>query len=49
MTGDPLADAIEQVQQLAAAHTEAQRQADALAEAYEEAVQTLAQMQQGGV
>ena len=49
MTGDPLTDAIEQVQQLAAAHTEAQSHADALAEAYEQAVQTLAQLQQGGV
>ena len=49
MPGDPLAEAMEQVQQLAAAHTEAQEQADALAEAYEQAVQALAQLQQGGV
>ena len=48
MPGDPLAEAMEQVQQLAAAHTEAQEQADALAEAYEQAVQALAQLQQGG-
>jgi hypothetical protein len=48
MPGDPLADAMEQVQQLAAAHTEAQQQADALAEAYEQAVQALSQMQLGG-
>ena len=43
--GDPIAEAMEQVQQLAAAHTEAQAQADALAEAYEQAVQALAQWQ----
>ncbi|MEQ1517549.1 MAG: Dot/Icm T4SS effector Zinc-dependent metalloprotease LegP [Usitatibacteraceae bacterium] len=48
MPGDPLAEAMEAVQQLAAAHTEAQQQADALAEAYEQAVQALAQLQ-GGV
>lgn len=48
MPGDPLADAMEQVQQLAAAHTEAQQQADALAESYEQAVQALSQMQLGG-
>lgn len=47
MPSDPLADAMNQVQQLAAAHTEAQEQADALAEAYEQAVQALAQWQQG--
>ena len=47
MPGDPLADAMNQVQQLAAAHTEAQQQADALAEAYEQAVEALAQWQQG--
>jgi len=45
---DPLADAMDQVQQLATAHTEAQQQADALAEAYEQAVEVLAQLQQGG-
>ena len=48
MPGDPLADAVQQVEQLAAAHTQAQLQADALAEAYEQAVLALAQMQQGG-
>lgn len=48
MQGDPLADAMDQVQQLAAAHTEAQQQADALAEAYEQAVEALAQMQNQG-
>lgn len=47
MPSDPLADAMNQVQQLAAAHTEAQELADALAEAYEQAVQALAQWQQG--
>ena len=45
--GDPLSDAMDQVQQLAAAHTEAQQQADALAEAYEQAVQMLEQLQGG--
>lgn len=43
--GDPLAEAMEQVEQLAAAHSEAQQQADALAEAYEQAVQALEQWQ----
>lgn len=42
---DPLADAMSQVQQLAAAHTEAQQQADALAEAYELSLQALNQLQ----
>jgi len=42
---DPLAEAMEQVQQLAAAHSEAQQQADALAEAYEQAMQALEQLQ----
>lgn len=45
--GDPVTDAMYQVQQLAAAHTEAQQQADALAEAYEQAVDALARMQGG--
>ncbi len=45
---DPLAEAMEQVEQLAAAHTEAQQQADALAEAYEQAVQALEQWQGQG-
>lgn len=49
MPGDPLADAMEQVQQLAAAHSEAQQQVDALAEAYEQALLLLTQMQQGSV
>ncbi len=44
---DPLGDAIDQVQQLAVAHTVAQQQADALADAYEQAVAALAQMQGG--
>lgn len=48
MPGDPLADAMQQVEQLAAAHTQAQQHADALAEAYEQAVLALTQMQQGG-
>jgi hypothetical protein len=48
MPGDTMADAAQQVEQLAAAHTEAQQQADALAEAYEQAVLMLAQVQQGG-
>ncbi len=43
--GDPLQEAMAQVEQLAAAHTEAQQQADALAEAYEQAVQALSQLQ----
>lgn len=47
MPSDPLSDAIDQVEQLAAAHTEAQQQADALAEAYEQAAQMLALLQQG--
>jgi hypothetical protein len=49
MQGDPMAEALEQVEQLAVAHTEAQQQADALAEAYEQAVEALALWQgQGG-
>ena len=48
MPGDPLAEAMQQVEQLAAAHTQAQQHADALAEAYEQAALALAQMQQGG-
>lgn len=46
MQQDPLAAAMEQIQQLAQAHTVAQRQADALAEAYEQAVAALAALQQ---
>jgi hypothetical protein len=49
MPGDPLAEAMARVEQLAAAHSEAQQQADALAQAYEEAVQALAQLQGGQV
>jgi hypothetical protein len=45
---DPVAQAAEQVQQLAEAHTQAQEQADALAEAYEQSVQVLEALQQGG-
>ena len=48
MPGDPLTDAMQQVQQLAAAHTQAQQHADALAEAYEKAALALAHLQQGG-
>lgn len=44
---DPLQEAADQVEQLAVAHTEAQQQADALAEAYEQAVESLAQLQRG--
>lgn len=47
MPNDPLSEAMNQVQQLAVAHTEAQQQADALAEAYEQAVAALAQIQAG--
>ncbi len=48
VSGDPMAEAMAQVEHLAAAHSEAQQQADALAEAYEQAVQALAQMQGQG-
>lgn len=48
MQQDPMAEALQQVQLLAIAHTEAQQQADALAEAYEQAVQVLAQWQGQG-
>ena len=44
---DPLAGAIEEVQRLAVAHTQAQSEADALAEAYELAVQQLNGLQGG--
>jgi hypothetical protein len=48
MQHDPVAEAYNEVQQLALAHTEAQQQADALAEAYEHALQVLAQWQGQG-
>ncbi len=45
---DPLAAAMQEVQQLAEAHSQAQAQADALAEAYEAALQNLQALQQQG-
>lgn len=46
---DPVAAALDDVQRLAAAHTQAQQEADDLAAAYEEALQVLDSLQQGGL